>query len=77
DATTWQNAFEQAKTFHEAVGVDGLILSKYDSSGRGGIAVSICRELGLPFFYYGTGEKLQDLEPFDADRFVAGLLGEE
>jgi fused signal recognition particle receptor len=76
DATTGQNAFEQAKTFHEAVGVDGLILSKYDSSGRGGIAVSICRELGLPFFFYGTGEKLQDLEPFDVDRFVTGLLGD-
>ncbi len=75
DATTGQNAFQQAKVFHEAAGLDGLVLSKYDSSGKGGIALSICQELGLPFFFWGTGEKLPDLEVFDKDSFVEGLLG--
>ncbi len=75
DATTGQNAFQQAKVFHEAVGLDGLILSKYDSSGKGGIALSICQELGLPFFFWGTGEKLPNLEVFDKEQFVEGLLG--
>lgn len=77
DATTGQNAYQQAQVFHEAVGVDGIILSKYDSSGRGGIVLSICRELKLPFLYFGVGEKPEDLKPFDPDTFVDGLLGSE
>ena len=77
DATTGQNAFQQAQVFHEAVGVDAVVLSKYDSSGRGGIAVAVSRELGLPFAFFGTGEKPQDFRVFDADAFLDGLLGDE
>ncbi len=77
DSTTGQNAFQQAQVFHEAIGVDGIILSKYDSSGRGGIAVTISHELGLPFVFFGTGEKPTDLAVFDVDAFVEGLLGSE
>ncbi len=77
DSTTGQNAFQQAQVFHEAVGVDGIILSKYDSSGRGGIAVAIGHELGLPFVFFGTGEKPSDLSVFDAEAFLEGLLGQE
>ncbi len=77
DATTGQNAFQQAQVFHEAVGVDAVVLSKYDSSGKGGIAVAVSRELGLPFAFWGTGEKPQDFHPFDVEIFLDGLLGEE
>jgi len=76
DATTGQNAFQQAQVFHEAVGVDAVILSKYDSSGKGGIAVAVSRELGLPFAYFGTGEKPQDFREFDREAFLDGLLGD-
>lgn len=77
DATTGQNAYQQAQVFHEAVGVDAVILSKYDSSGKGGIVVAVSRELGLPFAYFGTGEKPQDFQPFDVDAFLDGLLGDQ
>jgi fused signal recognition particle receptor len=77
DATTGQNAFAQAQVFHEAVGIDGVILSKYDSSGRGGIAVAISSELGLPILFFGTGEKPADFARFDTERFLDGLLGSE
>ena len=76
DATTGQNAFQQAQVFHEAVGVDAVVLSKYDSSGKGGIAVAVSRELGLPFAFFGTGEKPQDFQAFNVDGFIDGLLGE-
>jgi fused signal recognition particle receptor len=74
DATTGQNGLRQAEIFHEAVGVDGVILTKYDSTAKGGMVVSICRSLGLPFSYIGTGEKYSDIEPFDAGTFLDGLL---
>ncbi len=74
DATTGQNALRQAEIFHEAVGVDGVILTKYDSTAKGGIVVSICRSLGLPFAYIGTGEKYSDIEPFDTGAFLDSLL---
>lgn len=77
DATTGQNAFQQAQVFHEAVGVDAIVLSKYDSSGKGGIVVAVSRELGLPFAYFGTGERPQDFQAFDVEVFLDGLLGEE
>jgi fused signal recognition particle receptor len=77
DATTGQNAFQQAQVFHEAVGVDAVVLSKYDSSGKGGIVVAISRELGLPFAFFGTGEKPQDFQAFSVDTFLDGLLGAE
>lgn len=75
DATTGQNALQQAKAFKEAVGITGVILSKLDSSARGGMAFAIQRELGLPILYAGLGEKPEDLIPFDPDAFVEGVLG--
>jgi fused signal recognition particle receptor len=74
DATTGQNALQQAKAFREAVGVTGVILSKLDSSARGGMAFAIQRELGLPILFAGLGEKLEDLVPFDPDAFIRGIL---
>jgi fused signal recognition particle receptor len=75
DATTGQNALQQAKAFKEAVNVTGVILSKLDSSARGGMAFAIQRELRLPILYVGLGEKPEDLIPFDPDAFVRGILG--
>lgn len=74
DATTGQNALPQARAFKEAVDVSGVILAKLDSSARGGMAFAIQRELGLPILFAGLGEKPEDLEPFDPDRFVDGVL---
>ena len=75
DATTGQNALQQAKAFKETVNVSGVILSKLDSSARGGMAFAIQRELGLPILFAGLGEKPEDLIPFDPDAFVQGILG--
>lgn len=75
DATTGQNALQQAKAFKEAVNISGVILSKLDSSARGGMAFAIQRELGLPILFAGLGEKPEDLIPFDPDAFVEGVLG--
>lgn len=74
DATTGQNALQQARSFKEAVHVTGVILSKLDSSARGGMAFAIQRELGLPILFAGLGEKPEDLQPFDPDGFVDGIL---
>lgn len=74
DSTTGQNGLAQAKAFTEAVGVTGLVLSKLDGSAKGGVAFAIHRELGLPILFAGLGEKLDDLEPFDPEAFVDGLL---
>ncbi len=75
DATTGQNALQQAKAFKEAVAVTGVIVSKLDSSARGGFAFAIQRELGLPILFAGLGEKPEDLTPFDPDAFIEGILG--
>lgn len=75
DATTGQNALQQAKAFKEAVGVTGVILSKLDSSARGGFAFAIQHELNLPILFAGLGEKPEDLVPFDPYSFVDGILG--
>jgi fused signal recognition particle receptor len=75
DATTGQNALQQAKAFKEAVGVTGVILSKLDSSARGGMAFAIQRELKLPILFAGLGEKAEDLIPFNPDAFIEGILG--
>lgn len=75
DATTGQNALQQAKAFKEAVNVNAVILSKLDSSARGGMAFAIQRELRLPILYVGLGEKPDDLVPFDPESFVRGVLG--
>ncbi len=74
DATTGQNALQQARSFKEAVNVSGVILTKLDSSARGGMAFAIQRELGLPILFAGLGEKPEDLTPFDPDAFVDGIL---
>ncbi len=76
DATTGQNALQQARAFKEAVKVTGVILAKLDSSARGGMAFAIQRELGLPILFAGLGEKPDDLQPFDPDAFVDGILAE-
>ncbi|MBN1837676.1 MAG: signal recognition particle-docking protein FtsY, partial [Spirochaetales bacterium] len=77
DATTGQNALRQAEVFHEAIGVDSVILAKYDSTGKGGIVIPICRELSLPFSYMGTGEKPGDLTVFETEAFLDNLLARE
>ncbi len=74
DATTGQNALQQARAFKDAVDVTGIILAKLDSSARGGMAFAIQRELGLPILYAGLGEKPEDLQPFDREAFVDGIL---
>lgn len=77
DATTGQNGLMQAKTFAEAVGVTGIILAKLDGTAKGGIAFAIAHELGIPVRFIGTGEKMTDLAPFDAEDFVDSLLAQE
>jgi fused signal recognition particle receptor len=75
DANTGQNALSQARLFDEALGLTGLVLAKMDGTARGGIVVSICRELSVPVRYIGTGEGLDDIEPFDPRAFARGLMG--
>ena len=74
DATTGQNALNQARAFKEAVDITGVILTKLDSSARGGMVFAIKRELDLPILYAGLGEKMEDLQPFDPDAFINGIL---
>lgn len=74
DATTGQNAFQQAKVFQQAVNVDGIILSKLDSSAKGGMAFAIQKELNLPILFTGLGEKPEDFEPFSPTKFVDGIM---
>lgn len=74
DATTGSNALVQAKEFHQAVGLTGVIVTKLDGSGKGGVAVAIQNELGIPTRFVGTGEKLDDLAPFDREAFVDQIL---
>ena len=74
DATTGQNGFLQAKQFVQDSGVSGVILTKLDSTARGGIAFAIASELGLPIKFVGTGESLKDMAPFDAEEFVDALF---
>ncbi len=77
DATTGQNALQQARVFHEALGVTGVVLTKLDGTAKGGVALAIRGELGLPIRYVGLGEKAEDLAPFDAEAFAAALFAEE
>ncbi len=74
DATTGQNGLQQARLFGEAVGVSGVVLTKLDGSAKGGIAVAIAYEVGLPVKLIGVGETLDDLRPFDPDDFARALL---
>ncbi len=75
DATTGQNALRQAEVFNEAVKIDAIILTKYDSTAKGGVAVSIGRELGLPVAFVCTGEGYKDIGPFDAVSYINDFLG--
>jgi fused signal recognition particle receptor len=77
DATTGQNALQQAQAFKEAVDVTGIILAKLDSSARGGMAFAIQKELGLPILFAGLGESPEDLQPFDPQLFIEGILVQE
>ena len=74
DATTGGNAVNQAEVFDESVELDGIILTKLDSSAKGGFVVSLCNEFAIPVAFVGTGEKLEDLEKFSAEDFVDGLI---
>lgn len=74
DATTGGNAINQADVFDEAVELDGIVLTKLDSSAKGGFVISLCSELGIPVAFVGTGEKLEDMEPFSAEDFVEALF---
>lgn len=77
DATTGQNAVEQARTFDETVGVTGIVLTKLDGTAKGGIIVSIAEQLGIPVKYVGVGEGLGDLREFDAGEFTEALFAPE
>jgi fused signal recognition particle receptor len=76
DATTGQNGVQQAKLFRDAVGVTGVVLTKLDGSAKGGIAIAIAQELGLPVKLVGVGEGLEDLRPFDARDFARALVAD-
>lgn len=75
DATTGQNGLRQAEVFHESVGIDAIILTKYDSSARGGIAITAGKELGLPVAFVGTGETYADFQVFNRDTYLAEFMG--
>ncbi|NLD59573.1 MAG: signal recognition particle-docking protein FtsY [Clostridiales bacterium] len=75
DATTGQNGLQQAQMFKEVANIEGIVLTKLDGTAKGGIAVAIRNELGLPVYYIGFGEKLDDLQPFDASEFVEAIFG--
>ena len=74
DATTGQNALQQAREFSEVADITGIILTKMDGTAKGGIAVAIQAELGIPVKYIGVGETIDDLQKFDADAFVNALF---
>ncbi|HVC83877.1 MAG TPA: signal recognition particle-docking protein FtsY [Solirubrobacteraceae bacterium] len=75
DATTGQNGLRQAELFARAAAVDGIVLTKLDGSAKGGVAIAIARELGIPVKLIGVGEQLEDLRPFDPDDFARALVG--
>jgi len=74
DATTGQNGLIQARQFKEAAGITGIVLTKLDGTAKGGIAIAIARELGVPVKYAGVGEGIDDLKPFDAQEFAQALI---
>ena len=74
DATTGNNAISQARLFDEAVELDGIVLTKLDSTAKGGFVISLCGELEIPVVFVGTGEKISDLEKFNAEEFIDGIL---
>ena len=76
DATTGQNALSQAKHFKDAVQISGVIIAKLDGTAKGGVVLSVAKELGVPIRFVGLGEKMDDFAVFDANRFVNGLFGD-
>ena len=75
DVTAGQSGLRQAEVFHEAVGVDAVILTKYDSTAKGGIALTVGRQLQLPVIFIGTGEQYGDFAPFNADAYLREFIG--
>ncbi|MDO8950898.1 MAG: signal recognition particle-docking protein FtsY [Actinomycetota bacterium] len=75
DATTGQNGLTQAREFRDAVGVDGIVITKLDGTAKGGIAVAVSRDLGVPILRIGVGESADDLRPFNATEFASALVG--
>ena len=75
DATTGQNGLQQAMLFKEVANIEGIVLTKLDGTAKGGIAIAIRNELGLPVYYIGFGEQIDDLQPFDAKQFVDAIFG--
>jgi fused signal recognition particle receptor len=76
DASLGQNALQQVKQFHQAIGVSGIVLTKLDGTAKGGILFAIAKETGIPIQYLGIGEKINDLRPFDANEFVEALFSD-
>ena len=77
DATTGQNAISQVDIFNEAIDIDGIILTKLDGTAKGGVVLAIAGELGVPVVYVGVGEGIDDLEDFDSQDFVNGIMNED
>ena len=77
DSSQGQNALQQAREFHKAIGVDGIVLSKLDGSAKGGILLAIAKELAIPVRFIGIGEGINDLIPFNAEQYVDALLADE
>lgn len=77
DATTGQNAIQQAKIFHQAVGLTGLVVTKLDGTAKGGIVLSISQSMKLPVRFIGVGEQIDDLQPFDSEKFIEALFEKE
>jgi fused signal recognition particle receptor len=76
EAPTGQNGLQQAKMFHEAIGLTGLVLTKLDGTAKGGIVIRIHQELAVPIKLVGVGEHIEDLQPFDPKTFVAALVSD-
>jgi fused signal recognition particle receptor len=74
DATTGQNALTQAKMFNDALDITGLALTKLDGTAKGGIVISICQTLQIPLHFIGVGESIEDLQPFDPEKFAEALF---
>ncbi|HQQ90088.1 MAG TPA: signal recognition particle-docking protein FtsY, partial [Oscillospiraceae bacterium] len=77
DATTGQNALNQAREFQNACGLTGIVLTKLDGTARGGVVIGIRRELGIPIRFIGVGEQADDLQPFNAEDFAKALFAAE
>ncbi len=75
DATTGQNAISQARLFHEAIGVTGIVMTKLDGTAKGGVALGVVKETGLPISFIGVGEQMDDLRPFDPEAYLEAIVG--